>query len=353
MKEKQAAYEIEKQEAKRDIIQAGRDIKINKNVFQINNPSPEAIEKLIKIVDLPIEVPSVNASGITKSASIEGNRSPQEIEEIQKNVDDILRLIEEKGNPQVNEFQAGDVRISRTELLAKKVLLLEWEAFLYPNNREAIFKLKEALGICREIIKLNPTNIDVLLHIAMLLIYVTPDDKSDEEKVLLDIQKLLRAPKNDTERFQLASANYMLAIHDREHIDFDLLKKARTIFEKLGRMDVVQNCDVILQVRHPSSPITTQGFQPVGKWQIQISDGSTMFINLNPDGTFQATQQKFGLNAQGIGQWGFNPYNQMLQMQGLLNGYQPFMFGIMIQGQQNNSYYGVGTDGGSYFLVRV
>lgn len=75
MKEKQAAYEIERQEAKRDIIQAGRDIKINKNVFQINNPSPEAIEKLIKIVDLPIEVPSVNASGITKSASIEGNRS--------------------------------------------------------------------------------------------------------------------------------------------------------------------------------------------------------------------------------------------------------------------------------------
>lgn len=353
MKEKQAEYEIERQEAKRDIIQAGGDIKINKNVFQIINPSPEAIEKLVKITDLPTEIPSVNASGMTKSASVEGGRSPQEMEEIQKNIDDILRLMEEKGNPQVNEFQAGDVRISRTGLLAKKVLLLEWEAFLYPNSPEAILKLREALGICHEIIKLDPTNIDVLLHIAMLLIYVTPNDRSDEEKVLNDIQKLLRTPKNDTERFQLASAIYMLAVHDREHLDFDLLMKARTIFEKLGRIDMVQNCDVMLQVRHPSSPITTHGFQPVGRWQIQISDGSMMFLNLNPDGTFQATQQKFGLSAQGIGQWGFNPYNQMLQMQGMLNGYQPFMFGIMIQGQQNNGYYGVGTDGGSYFLVRV
>ncbi|MCZ7400640.1 MAG: hypothetical protein O8C61_00280 [Candidatus Methanoperedens sp.] len=352
MKEKQASYEIERQEAKRDIFQAGGDIKINKNVFQIINPSPEAIERLAKIVDLPVEVPSVNASGMTKSASTEGSRSLQEIEEIQKNVDDILGLIDEKGNPQVNEFQTGDVRISRTELLAKKVLLLEWEAFIYPNNPEAILKLKEALGICREIIKLNPANIDVLLHIAMLLIYVTPDDKSDEEKVLHDIQKLLRAPKNDTEMFQLASANFMLAVHDREHIDFDLLMKARAIFEKLGRMDMLQNCDLYLQTR-PVSPVTAQGFQPVGRWQIQISDGSTMFLNLNPDGTFQAAQQKLGLNVQGIGQWGFNPYNQMLQMQGLLNGYQPFMFGIMIQGQQNNGYYGVGTDGASYFIVRV
>ncbi len=111
MTEKQASYEIERQEAKRDILQAGRDVKVNNNVFQIINPSPEAIERLAKIANLPVELPSVNASGMTKPASVEGSRSPQEIEEIQKNVDDILRLIEEKGNPQVNEFQAGDVHI--------------------------------------------------------------------------------------------------------------------------------------------------------------------------------------------------------------------------------------------------
>ncbi len=89
MTEKQASYEIEKQEAKRDILQAGRDVKVNNNVFQIINPSPEAIERLAKIVNLPVELPSVNASGMTKPASVEGSRSPQEIEDIQKNVDDI------------------------------------------------------------------------------------------------------------------------------------------------------------------------------------------------------------------------------------------------------------------------
>lgn len=96
------------------------------------------------------------------------------------------------------------------------------------------------------------------------------------------------------------------------------------------------------------------GFQPIGRWHIQISGGNTMLLNLNSDSTFQATQQNgYGFKAQGIGQWGFNPSNQMLQLQGLVNGFQPFMLTIIIQRQQNNEYYGFGSDGYSYCITRA
>jgi len=99
-----------------------------------------------------------------------------------------------------------------------------------------------------------------------------------------------------------------------------------------------------------------QPFQPVGRWHIQVSDaiGSTMLLNLFPNGTFQASQQlgPMGAMIQAAGQWIFTPYNNMLQMQGLINGFQPFSLGIAIQSQQGNTYYGTGTDSYGYALSR-
>jgi hypothetical protein len=105
------------------------------------------------------------------------------------------------------------------------------------------------------------------------------------------------------------------------------------------------------------SPVATSSdFQPVGRWNIQVSDpiGSTLMLNLLPNGTFQATQQlgPMGATIQATGQWIFTPYNNMLQMQGLVNGFQPFSLGIAIQGQQENIYYGIGTDSYGYAMSR-
>jgi hypothetical protein len=95
-------------------------------------------------------------------------------------------------------------------------------------------------------------------------------------------------------------------------------------------------------------------FQPVGRWHIQVGDamGSTMDVNLAPNGTFMAQQTAMGMNIQAAGQWAFVPQNQMLQLQGLVNGFQPFMLGIVVQGQQGNGYFGVGTDGYPYQFTR-
>lgn len=46
------------------------------------------------------------------------------------------------------------------------------------------------------------------------------------------------------------------------------------------------------------------------------------------------------------------PYYRMLQFQGLINGFQPFVLGITIQGQQPNGFYGFGTDACGYYFNR-
>lgn len=368
----------------------GKNVTYTENKIYINNPSPEATEMLGKILGMKTEVRPGEAAGI------QGSKTPKDNEEVHNGINEILELLKTPGKSGqfAKEIQAGDLRISRVDLLMKKAILLKTEAdqMLFDHmernknkiehakaqtgqvDLNSIFKdfdetarmsrLKEAYTLLQEANELEPTNTEVLLHTAKLLIELTPDDKSDENRILYRIQKLLSSPKNDTDRFNLAQATFLLATSS-EPMHIESLRDARAMFEKLGRTEWVRQCDDLLaapgrdasyRAMEPTSQLSQRaGFQPVGSWHIRVMDaiGSTMFLNINPDGTFQVEQQASGLNVQGVGQWVFNPYNQMLQLQGMLNGFQPFMFGIIIQGQQNDGYYGVGTDGYSYFLTQT
>jgi len=42
-----------------------------------------------------------------------------------------------------------------------------------------------------------------------------------------------------------------------------------------------------------------------------------------------------------------------LQLQVLVNNFQPYTLGITLQGQQGNGHVGLGSDGLQYFLMRV
>jgi len=356
------------------------------NVFHLNITSPEGSKLLKEIVDVS------TAFSPSEVAGIQGGKKAQDNEVVLKGIDEIL----EKSGQSAKDIQAGDLKISRVDLLLKKAKLLGAEADqkffnYYVKNLEKVqhriavksqsgssvfdfmvnqdiqkeicpdyewtahmAKIKESYALLKEANELDPTNTEVLLHMASLLIFLTPDDTRDEIEILYRIRSLLGYPKDDTERFYLAQATFLLAISMRNN---ELLRDARALFEKLAQHDWIRAIDQLI-VGTQDFPGTSQlssqaGFQPVGQWQIQISEGSTMFLSLNPDGTFQATQQRFGLSIHGMGQWLFYPSNQMLQMQGLVNGYQPYMLGIMIHGQQNNGYFGVGTDGFSYSITRA
>ena len=239
-------------------------------------------------------------------------------------------------------------------------------------------KLKEAYALLEEANQIDTTDTEVLLHIAQLLIVLTPDDPSDEQRVLYRIQNLLNAPRDDVERFRLAQTTFLLASTHKPML-MDSIRDARLMFDKLGRPEWVRQCDDLLAstgyspvpgmgmpyVQPAPDPWTnvTAGpvqpaappavFQPAGQWHVQITDGTQMSLNLYPNGTFEAIQQGYGLSIQGTGQWAFSPYNNMLQLQGLINGFQPFMLGIIIQSPQGTGYFGIGSDGHGYNMMRV
>jgi hypothetical protein len=106
----------------------------------------------------------------------------------------------------------------------------------------------------------------------------------------------------------------------------------------------------------PNSPPPST-FQPIGRWYIQIGDpyGSTLWLELYPNGTFQAAQQfgPMGATVQAAGQWVFNQ-NNIIQLQGVINGFQPFALSIGVQSQQgDNCYLGIGSDSYRYILNRA
>jgi hypothetical protein len=362
---------------------------IHGNVINLYVNSQEVVDRLNQLDQMPTEVKQNEAAGM------QGNRSAVHPEQLLESINELLEIVKSSNRHggKVSEVKAGDFHISQVELLLKKAILVKSDAdqmyfeqmarnkpkgsgtFQVDLNqmlagfdlKTHTAKLQEAYDLLEEANKLEPANTEVLLHMAQLLIELTPDDPTDEERLLRRIQNLLTAPKDDAERFRLAQATFLLATSG-DQIHAQSLKDARTMFEKLGRNEWVRQCDDLLlassnlpynqQYEQPQQNQPGQqgqqreGFQPVGRWNIQVSDfmGSTMLLNLHPNGYFDATQQTavYGVIAQASGQWAWNPYQQMLQLQGMVNGFQPIMLGISIYNQVGNTYFGMGTDGYNY-----
>jgi hypothetical protein len=207
-------------------------------------------------------------------------------------------------------------------------------------------RMSDAYALLSEAEAFAPDDVTILLEKANVLVWLTPDDASDERAILQQVRHRLQAPQSDAERNSLAMALFSLATMG-EQPDRTLLQEARNLFAGLGLQTQVAQCDALL-----SPP-----FNPVGQWQIQVGDGvgSVMQVWLQPDGTCTGTQQAgaWGGMASFAGHWGYDPNSKMLQMQVLVNGFQPYALGIVIEGEQAGGYAGRGTDGFGYFMMRV
>ena len=393
----------------------GKSVTIHGSVIQLINPSAEALAALQKVSAIPTAVEPTSAGGIQASTTTQDSPA------LQRSIDELLTLLKSAGQadqpPQ--QIQAGNVHFSRAELLLKKAVLIKADADqMYfdhmakvqpPQNGQhtmqsdgahfqvdldAMFRefdegahtarLQEAYELLQEANQIDPTNTDVLLNLAQLLIELTPDDPTDEQRLLYRIQKLLSAPKDDTERFRLAQAGFLLATRS-EPPHQDSLRDARQMFEQLGRREWVRQCDDLLaaterqtappgaippplfppppafahpvpQSAPPPAPAALSHFHPHGRWLFQITDGQSSVITVDffPNGTFNAVQST-GLYTpplQAQGHWLFNPCNHTLQIQGVASNYTPFMLGIAIQHAYPNGFYGTGTDACAYFISR-
>lgn len=218
------------------------------------------------------------------------------------------------------------------------------------NDANRLEKFRQAYDLLQQANRQDPTQIEVLLMMAQCLTVLTPEDPADEARILQQIQHLLATPRTNIERLQLAQARFMLAT-TLQPPNRNLLTEARNAFEALGQTDWVRRCDELL---FQTVPRPTP-FNPIGRWQISGADGNIWLATYNPDGTFyaQLVQSLYPMHMQFAGRWLFTPFNGLLQMQGFVNGFQPYVSAIFIQGPSEQGYVGVGSDGTGCLLMRV
>jgi CHAT domain len=264
--------------------------------------------------------------------------------------------------------------------------------------------LREAHSFLREAREKDPTNTEVLLLEAQLLVELTPEDPEDERRLLRAVRQMLQDPKDDIERLRLAHTLFLLG-SAQDPPDAGLVQEARAMFVSLGRDDMVRRSDALLErgaettlaelfggllgdktktqpapvpppgpiVTPPPAPTTPAPSTGVavlpyplpgppalfGQWRLQDASGAVATFDLHPDGSFQSTAQSPLIAAYGKtsmsyqGRWMFDPFRQLVGMQGLLDGFLPYEYGFVIQGVQGPAYVGVDGTGTPGSLTRI
>jgi hypothetical protein len=354
---------------------------VTMNVVQVNLP-PEILAKLAA-VSTEVQASSTRSHQTTvpgasaaADATEKKGSEQKDRESVHHVIGELLKVAEAEGTQVIN---VGGVETSRAELLLKKAVLLKTDAeqIMLDNaiaiakaqqagqqppaaaydERAVSAKFKEAYSLLEQALQLDASNTEVMLHMVQILSETNTGDTREGERMLFRIQSLLNPPKNDTEKFRLAQAKFLQGVLPGSPHP-PSIQAARAMFEQLGRIDWVQQCDFVLQRAAPPGMVAPGApaiFQPVGRWQVRANDGSVALVELYPNGSFASTLQGgvYGYGAQSAGQWGFIPANNFLRFQGLVNGFMPFDLGMAIQGQQNGMYMATGTDGKMYLFQRL
>ena len=182
-------------------------------------------------------------------------KTPLEYKTLDKRMEQILDLlttVEDKLGTHDTTIRAGQLNISHVDLLMKRALVLSESTNRYWNVKSKgsdtnayIRKNKEAYLLLKQANSLDPYNVEVLLLMAKVQAKLTPNSRIKMQKILYHLKEILDMPENDIQKFQLAQTTFFLAIY-YEPIDDQLLQDARIMFEKLGRIDWLRQCDSLL-----------------------------------------------------------------------------------------------------------
>jgi hypothetical protein len=381
---------------------------VNGNVIQVQNPSPEFLQRLQAFNSIPVEMQPSKGQGAA------GAGLGQRLDKIEASVQAVLnqvRQAETQGH-KVEHLEVGGVQVSRVELLVKQAALLQADAeqmmldqiggqkerieqskaqaggrfeidlndYLEGFDWQAYeAKLKQAYDLLVEANSLEPTNADVLLQQAKLAGDLERDQEA--ERLLYNVMKLVENPKNEQEKFWLAQALYLSAVQ-KEPAHEGLLRQARQLFEQLGRTSWVEQCDLMLQTMASqggganvptgdpggiqTSPQPASGlpgvnpagmpvFNPIGQWQVRGANGVVIQIRYGPNGACSGMMQPgpSGGVSQFQGVWAFNPLQMVLQSQGWIDGGMPFQTVVQVVGYQQGVYVTRGADGLIYYYARM
>ena len=321
-----------------------------------------------------IQIKSVHSAGsYSDSGGVQAGTDTVGLEN-NETIDNFINL-----TGQSEKLKVADVEFTKAELILKKAILLHKKALKQDDEETQIDLLNTALVNLSHARNLEPNNIEVLLEMAKILIILTPDDPTDEQKLLNQIRNLINQPSNDNEAFCLAQALYLLATSDLTNIDVDLLKEARELFRNLNQKEWVKDCEEMLHHSRkgmyrsineqmnqafssqtetvPSGQMATsfppppQVFNPIGNWSVQVRSmiPNTMTLQIFPNGTLTGSQ-KLVINLPFQGQWGF--MNNVLSIQAQMMG-QFTSFAIQILHEQDGHFHGRGNDGVNYIFTRI
>ena len=371
---------------------------LGENVHVVNNNfilSGKDAEKRMK------EIISMNKDVSMQYGNSDSHKSSEQMERVKGDLEKLTGIVEElrsKGEDSVDLY-AGKLKISRAEMLLKRAILLKVEAdqmlmdLFYNSAREMDSdsqgagegdmkntisginegeyedKLKESLALLREANKEEPTNVEVLLHMAQVVGTLEPDHPQKARRLISKAMGFLKNPKNDDEWFWKAEATFLMGtVGDETHPD--LLRDARKIFERLGRSEWVRQCDSLLEafdteeegkipeIQQENSSGSTDSsieFHPVGRWHIDVNDGSTIDVHFFQNGVVQGTQHN-AMNWQNFsfsGQWAYVPYSRLLQVQGSTNMGFPVMQVIGIQQKEGDRFLGFDINGYQYRMKKL
>jgi TIR domain-containing protein len=321
---------------------------IKDDKLEITNPSYKDYKEAVE---------AMNVRSVSSAGDIGGIQNTVGTTKQEKIIDNYLDK-----SSKVKSVIVDDIEISRAELLLKKAILLHKSAIRNEDTK----KLEEAFQLLEQARALEPRNIEVLLELAKVLVVLTPDDPTDEEEILEQIELMVQNPKDDETAFYLAQARLMLATSNLKYIDEELLQKAKKTFVKLGNKQMVADCEAMLEMaaenRKPKISVlpkksnvllppplpNVQPFHPVGQWDIEIHSliPNSMYLDIYPNGTLNGKQVYMPFH----GNWSFQ--NNYLYIQGYISGF-PFEMAVQIQFQQNGDYIGQGVDGNRYVFKRI
>src|SRR6188472_2767622 len=108
----------------------GKDIHytVRGNVFNINSPSEDSIQELKKILVVPTE------GSVGKESAVKDANTLQDLRLIEKHIEQILNLLkitDSKIGTATKEVKAGEIQISRVDLLLKRAIVLVEQADRY------------------------------------------------------------------------------------------------------------------------------------------------------------------------------------------------------------------------------
>jgi len=372
--------------------------RVDQIALTIHNPTPEQSQWAMGIQGVPTELkptkPGAPVNDSTRESLAAMEQQLQALsEELRQN---------DSTSQQMDRVQIGDVELSRVDLLVKQAVLLRTEAHqMIQSNMEkhgrtnavagggtgpdvpvaeATAKLEEAYDRLRDARRLAPTDPEVLLNLAQIMGDLGKKPR-EVQPILLRVQQLLDPPRDNTERFHMAQALYLSATLG-DDIDSEGVESARKLFSSLGREEWVALCNSKLQEDQddasapspslasafpgsafPASefapppampPSMSEVFQPVGRWNVSVSDGTSWVFDFLPSGILQGQGGNMFSGLQPVvGQWAYDPYTGRLQIGGVTGGVMPFGIMLFFQKQEGGAFHALGSDGNTHILKRT